>query len=860
MVDFTGGVIGGASVVIAIKAVDEFSSSFSKLGTGFGTISKVALAATAAVAGFGIAMVSLGKDVTQTAISFESAFAGVRKTVELSEKDFDNLRQRFKDLSAEIPVTFEELSRIGEIAGQLGVEGVNDIEKFTKTIADISATTNLTADAAATSFARLANIMNEPIANVDRIGAAIVDLGNNFATTESEIAEFAQRIAGAANIAGLTTDQVLAIGAAFSSVGVQAEAGGTAVQKVLIGINTQVVTSGEKLELFAQTAGMTAEEFKEAWERDPGTAFAAFVNGLGNAGDDAVTILDELDLTDQRLVRSFLSLANAGDLINETLESSNSAWEENTALVEEAEKRYDTMESKLQVLKNTFRNIGDTIGTAMFPAIDGFTEIIQNTLIPAIERMTPMLQEFFIDAIGFAGEALERFLPKFEEMANIFFNELLPALRPLVPVFMDLFEIMLDLGIELMKSIVPGITALTNGFKIIWTAIKPVLDPILSIVEALLKLAQAITSQIVPGMGNLSTAFKNALSPISSVFNFVSGLVDLASNFFDVANTGTSLTTGQQTVYDPVTGQMVPAGTTTTPTTPTVTPTTPTFSIPSKGSTYQGGTVTSTSSMGFSVEKGTTTYHYDASGNEIGTSTSSGYVDASKEKEVIEAQRDQNKAFYNSLTSFEKKIFSIGDWKESTIKSNFSGDTQSLLLQLHNMGVDDENFYGSWDLSTIAGIIDILEGKQQIIDKYGSFIPKTGLEFLPGTNYYEISSISEITKFLKEELATGTPVQNIGFDMNGIGINYMMNIDKTGYNLSIAPSSVFSNLPQSVNDFILSNGQLIEPHPDDVIMGTKHGKGMGTTFIFNIEKVQGMDPDEMAEAFQRSLNKKISLS
>jgi hypothetical protein len=39
------------------------------------------------------------------------------------------------------------------------------------------------------------------LGNIDRLGATIVDLGNNFATTEADIVNFASRIAGAGNIA-----------------------------------------------------------------------------------------------------------------------------------------------------------------------------------------------------------------------------------------------------------------------------------------------------------------------------------------------------------------------------------------------------------------------------------------------------------------------------------------------------------------------------------------------------------------------------------------------------------------------------------------------------------------------------------
>ena len=206
-----------------------------------------------------------------SAIRYEDAFAGVRKTVDGSEEQLQALSKRFRELSKEIPVSAEEFAKIGELAGQLGVP-IEQIDEFAETIAKVGVTTNLTTEQASTQFARFANIMQIPIENIGNVASAIVDLGNNFATTESEITEFALRIAGAGKIAGLTEGQVLAIGTALSSVGVEAEAGGTAVQKVLLELNKSVNAGGKELEQFAVVAGMTGEEFAKAYKEDAGKA------------------------------------------------------------------------------------------------------------------------------------------------------------------------------------------------------------------------------------------------------------------------------------------------------------------------------------------------------------------------------------------------------------------------------------------------------------------------------------------------------------------------------------------------------------------------------------------------------------
>ena len=311
----------------------------------------------------------------KAAIDFESGFAGVRKTVDATEEEFRFLSKGIRNMALDIPVATGELNRIAESAGQLGIE-TESILDFTKVIADMAVTTNLTADAAATAFARIANITRLPQTEFQNLGSVVVDLGNNLATTEQEIVSFGLRIAGAGEIAGLSQAQILAIGGAMSSVGIEAQAGGTAVQKVLIAMTQAVATTNEDLKTFASVAGVSAADFASAFRDDAGLAFTEFVEGLGRSGTEAFGILEELGLQDQRLIRSFLSLGNAGTLLRESIELGSAAFAENSALIIEAEKRYATTEAQFQLLQNQFKDVAITIGNALLPSFKAMMDVV----------------------------------------------------------------------------------------------------------------------------------------------------------------------------------------------------------------------------------------------------------------------------------------------------------------------------------------------------------------------------------------------------------------------------------------------------------------------------------------------------
>lgn len=354
------------------KRLNGYASGAKSIGMGM-----TAAVTAPIVAGFGFA--------AKAAIDFESSFAGVRKTVDASDAELQDLAKGFRDLSKEIPTSVNELNRIGESAGQLGIKTPN-ILGFSKVMAELGVTTNLSSDQAATSLARLANITQMPQDQFDRLGSTVVGLGNNFATTESEIVDMGLRIAGAGQIAGLTEPQILSIGAAMASVGMEAEAGGTAVQKVLNGMTAAVAAGGPQLEEFARTAGLSASAFATAYKQDAGEAFALFVEGLGRQGDQAFATLDNLGLGNERVIRAFLSLGNAGDLLRDALRRGSTEWERNTALVDEAGKRFGTTESKLTTLWNKASDVAITVGTAMAPAIEAAIGVGERA-IPVIDML-----------------------------------------------------------------------------------------------------------------------------------------------------------------------------------------------------------------------------------------------------------------------------------------------------------------------------------------------------------------------------------------------------------------------------------------------------------------------------------------
>lgn len=310
-------------------------------------------------------------DCAKASMDFESAMTGVAKTTDLTDDELSAMSDAIKEMSTEIPATTEELAAIAESAGQLGIHKESLLD-FTEIMAMLGTSTNMTADEAATSLSRLANITGMSQEDFDRLGATIVDLGNNLATTEKEIVDMSMRIAGAGAQVGMTEAEIMSFSGALSSVGIEAEAGGSAFSTLISNMSLAVQQGGDGLEQFADVAGMSASEFAAAFEEDAAGAIIQFIQGLGNMeseGRSAIAVLDDMGLSDIRMRDALLRAAGASDVFTNALQIGSNAWDENTALVNEASKRYATTQSQLTMMQNAYKNLKVAIGDAYTPAL-----------------------------------------------------------------------------------------------------------------------------------------------------------------------------------------------------------------------------------------------------------------------------------------------------------------------------------------------------------------------------------------------------------------------------------------------------------------------------------------------------------
>lgn len=534
------GSVGAQQVAVVGEKMQDVGSKIESAGK---KISVASVGTSAALVG-----------ASKTAIDFESAFAGVTKTVNGTEEQLEEIKQGILDLAEVTASSSTEIAAVAEAAGQLGVKTEN-ILAFTETMVRLGDSTNLSADEAATAIAQLYNVMGADINTVDQFGAALVELGNNAATTESDILNMASRIASSGHQVGLTEQEVLALATTLSSVGLEAEGGGSAISAVITQIDKDVALNTETLSTWAEMSGMSVKSFKNLWETDAMSAIQKVVSGMGDAaagGQNLNVILDELGVTSLRQTDTMKRLSSASELMSSMVDLSNNAWEENAALTNESTKRYETTAAKITQMKNTITELCVKLGDILLPIIQSVINAISRfanwltNLNPAVQKVIVAVLAI-VSALGPFMIILAKLITSFGTIMTIV-PKIVTVIKTVKTAFAAFNATLLANPIVL---IVAAIAALVAGFVLLWNKCEGFRNFWINLWENVKNVCKKVIDGIVGFFTGIINFIKNnwqslllfLVNPFAGAFkllydncegfrNFVDGIIQKIKNIF----------------------------------------------------------------------------------------------------------------------------------------------------------------------------------------------------------------------------------------------------------------------------------------------------------------------------------------
>jgi TP901 family phage tail tape measure protein len=337
------------------------------------------------------------------ALEWDDSMAGVRRTVELSNDELANADEIYGEIESDllglaktIPISTQELAKMAETAGSLGVatDEISEFARVTSMLAEIS--DDLTPDATARAFGTLRTTMGLTEDELNNVASAIVKLGISGASTEAEILSMAERASGAFGSLDIPIEELLAWSAAMANVREFSEAGGTTLQRLGLMMQKEVGTGSQttrkaldelgiaisgtaagsdKLQAIATAAGMTEEAFVSLFEGDPNAGMAAFIEGL-SVMDGAMrnALLRAAGFTDIRLTRGLNKIISAVDIgkegnLSDALKDAREGIADESIFEEMATERFATVANQLEILGNYIQVFAIKVGKYLLPPI-----------------------------------------------------------------------------------------------------------------------------------------------------------------------------------------------------------------------------------------------------------------------------------------------------------------------------------------------------------------------------------------------------------------------------------------------------------------------------------------------------------
>lgn len=373
-----------------------------KLETGRANRERLRSEALGVFAGVGTVLLPI-----KAAMDFESSMADVRKVVDFdTPQQFKEMEQQLLSMTHKIPMSANELAQIAASGGQLGIAR-QDIAQFTETIAKMSVAFDMSAEQAGDSMAKLANVYQIPIKEINVLGDAINYLSNNSPAKASDIVNTLGRVGGVAKQFGLTELQTASLANAFISLGKRPEVAGTAINAML----TKLMTADKAPKKFQEALagmGISAVQLKKDIAQNGEQALMDFLKTINKLPKDQQmgTLVDlfGLEYADDVavLTGSLETYQKAIDALK-TDQDGKSPF--SGSMDKEFAERAATTASNLQLFKNQMQHLAISIGSVMLPAINSLINSLKpliNTFIHFAEAHPTLIKNIFVGLAALA--------------------------------------------------------------------------------------------------------------------------------------------------------------------------------------------------------------------------------------------------------------------------------------------------------------------------------------------------------------------------------------------------------------------------------------------------------------------------
>ena len=430
---------------------------------------------------FGTAIAGAFGLAAAEAIKFQSAFTSVERTTQLSlnsnlpevRGQAEELRKALVDMSLEIPVAFEDITKAATLGAQLGI-AADAVDGFSETVIKFATITGISVDEVGLSFGRLAQLLDVPVSQFENLSSAITFTGINSVATDREILRMSESIGAAGYMAGLSADEVVGFSSALASLKIRPEEARGVFTRLFRTFDIEASLASERMDDFASMMGKTTEEAISLYRNDPTDFFKQFLYGANATGELNVA-MKELGIVNTRELNVITRLAGNMGVLEQALSDSREQYLLGTYSGEAFAQVVDDISSRIQIMQNSIAALGAVVGEPLSEIVGFFADI------------TASIAQFLTN-MGPVGKGIILLFGGLLAGAALFFAALTGGIAGLLALKFAFKSLAAD-GMKasisigtftgLLRSMTPaaagataGVTGLSGGIKILGLSIK----------------------------------------------------------------------------------------------------------------------------------------------------------------------------------------------------------------------------------------------------------------------------------------------------------------------------------------------------------------------------------------------------
>lgn len=354
----------------AAKGIEKVGKASKDAGGMLGGLASGAVSAFAAVGNAAVGAVKKAVDFETSMAEISKVVDGLKTPTGQTTAEFDKMKESIFGLSKEIAIAPKGFADIIAAAGQAGIAR-EELSRFAEDAAKMAVAFDISADEAGDAMAKLRTGLGLTQDEVMNLAGTANHLSNNMASAAPEITDVLKRIGAMGGSAGLSGEQVAALGSAMISSGAKTNVAATGIKNFTLAMAAGEAATNRQRGAY-HAMGLEAEDVAERFAKGGKETEAAIMDVLSRLKglDDAKRASTIMQLFGRESMGAIAPLVTQIDNMGKAFDLASDKVAAAGSVQNEFDVRSKTTANALQLLSNRFEVAAIQIGDLFLPALN----------------------------------------------------------------------------------------------------------------------------------------------------------------------------------------------------------------------------------------------------------------------------------------------------------------------------------------------------------------------------------------------------------------------------------------------------------------------------------------------------------